>query len=100
MNFVDTPFCAGRKFCQVCRNLEGGAEWRKAMGKSFDLPGGTDFECPYGVRWGYDGAFRLGDAVASVAQPVAKAIDAIAGTHLQECGRCKRRRKRLNRLTS
>jgi len=39
---------------------------------------------------------RLGDKVHAVAQPIAKAIDKVAGTNIQECGGCKRRRARLN----
>lgn len=38
----------------------------------------------------------LGDAVAAVAQPVAKAIDAILGTKVAECGGCKARQAWLN----
>lgn len=41
---------------------------------------------------------RLGDAVAMVAQPIAKAIDAVAHTNLQNCGGCKKRREMLNRI--
>jgi len=41
---------------------------------------------------------RLGDAVASVAQPIARAIDHVAGTDLEHCGGCKKRQDALNRL--
>lgn len=44
------------------------------------------------------GTVGLGDAVAFVAQPIAKAIDAVAGTHVAECGGCKKRRAALNRV--
>lgn len=40
----------------------------------------------------------LGDAVAAVAQPIAKAIDAVAGTNVQGCGACKKRQEALNKL--
>ena len=40
----------------------------------------------------------LGDAVASVAQPIAKAIDAVLGTNLKGCGGCQQRREALNKL--
>jgi len=40
----------------------------------------------------------LGDAVAAVSQPIAKAVDAVAGTKLAECGGCKQRRQRMNYL--
>jgi hypothetical protein len=38
----------------------------------------------------------LGDVVAAVALPVAKAIDAVAGTQVAQCGGCKRRQEALN----
>tara|TARA_R110000803_G_scaffold208404_2_gene277042 strand:- start:37 stop:234 length:198 start_codon:yes stop_codon:yes gene_type:complete len=41
----------------------------------------------------------LGDVVHAVAQPIAKAIDKVAGTNIQRCGGCKRRRARLNGIT-
>jgi hypothetical protein len=40
----------------------------------------------------------LGDVVALVAQPIARAIDAVAGTNLKECGGCKQRQAKLNRI--
>ncbi len=40
---------------------------------------------------------RLGDKVAAVAQPIAKAIDRVAGTDIQNCGGCKQRKEALNR---
>lgn len=39
----------------------------------------------------------LGDLVAIVAQPIARAIDRAAGTTIQTCGGCKRRQEALNR---
>lgn len=38
----------------------------------------------------------LGDLVHAVANPVAKIIDMIAGTNIQNCGGCKKRRRKLN----
>lgn len=38
----------------------------------------------------------LGDVVESVAQPIARVIDNLAGTNLQECNGCKNRKKYLN----
>jgi hypothetical protein len=40
----------------------------------------------------------LGDLVAAVAQPIARAIDAAAGTNISNCGGCKKRRELLNRI--
>ena len=38
----------------------------------------------------------LGDVVAAVAQPIARAIDAVAGTDIQHCRGCAARREKLN----
>ena len=39
----------------------------------------------------------LGDVVELVAQPVAKAIDKIVRTNIQNCGGCKKRKEFLNK---
>jgi len=39
----------------------------------------------------------LGDAVALVAEPIARASDKMLGTQLVGCGGCKKRREALNR---
>lgn len=44
--------------------------------------------------------FGLGDAVAAIAQPIARAIDSVAGTNIQQCGGCKKRQEALNKLVS
>ncbi len=38
----------------------------------------------------------LGDRVEKVAQPIAKVIDKIAGTNIQNCGACQKRKEYLN----
>ena len=43
-------------------------------------------------------AFGLGDAVATVAEPIARLSDALLGTKLVGCGSCAERRAALNRL--
>jgi hypothetical protein len=40
----------------------------------------------------------LGDVVAAVAQPIARAIDRVAGTDIKHCAGCAGRRDSLNRL--
>lgn len=40
----------------------------------------------------------LGDIVKKFAQPIAKGIDAIAGTDIQNCSSCERRRRALNKM--
>lgn len=42
---------------------------------------------------------RLGDKIASVAQPIAKTIDKAIGTNIRNCKSCKKRREYLNNLT-
>ena len=52
-------------------------------------------------KWGVYGIcsnFGLGDAVAAIAQPIARAIDSVAGTNVQQCGGCKKRQEALNKL--
>lgn len=39
----------------------------------------------------------LGDRVEKVAQPIAKVIDRIAGTNIQGCGGCQKRKEYLNK---
>ena len=41
---------------------------------------------------------RTGDRVASVAQPIAGAIDKTLGTNIKGCGACAKRRDKLNNL--
>lgn len=45
----------------------------------------------------FAGIAGLGDAVAIVAQPIARAIDRVAGTKIEGCGGCNRRRDALNK---
>lgn len=40
----------------------------------------------------------VGDVVAKVAQPVANLIDKIFSTNIRECGGCKKRREKLNKM--
>jgi hypothetical protein len=40
----------------------------------------------------------LGDLIHKVANPIAKAIDSVAGTNVQGCGGCAKRRESLNKL--
>ena len=40
----------------------------------------------------------LGDVVAAIANPIAKATDAILGTSITGCGACGKRQEKLNNL--
>jgi len=39
----------------------------------------------------------LGDRVERVAQPIARVIDRVAGTNIQGCGACQKRKEYLNK---
>jgi len=39
----------------------------------------------------------LGDRVERIAQPIARVIDKVAGTNIQGCGACQRRKEYLNK---
>ena len=39
----------------------------------------------------------LGDVVAAIAQPIARTIDAVAGTNVAGCGGCAQRQEALNK---
>ncbi len=39
---------------------------------------------------------KMGDAVASVAQPIARLVDRVAGTDLEHCAGCKQMQEDLN----
>lgn len=38
----------------------------------------------------------LGDRVERIVQPIARAIDRVAGTNIQGCGACQKRKEYLN----
>jgi hypothetical protein len=40
----------------------------------------------------------LGDAVEAIAKPIARTIDALTGSKIQECGGCQKRKDSLNRV--
>lgn len=58
--------------------------------------------CPLSPRlWGPYGVcknYGLGDLIHTLATPIAKAIDRAAGTKIQGCGGCAKRREALNNL--
>ena len=55
----------------------------------WDVPGGiVDFECPYGAEWGGGPPRGLGEVIAAVTKRLG----------IRECGGCRKRRRRLNRL--
>jgi hypothetical protein len=44
----------------------------------------------------FNASVGLGDVIESVAQPIARVIDDLAGTNIQGCGGCKKRKEYLN----
>ena len=40
----------------------------------------------------------MGDVVAALAQPVARGLDRVFGTHLEHCPGCRERQESLNRM--
>jgi hypothetical protein len=52
MPFGKTLICQSGVHCGVCRQPEGGRDWRREQRKKFKVPGGiTDFNCPHGKPW-------------------------------------------------
>jgi hypothetical protein len=55
-----------------------------------------DFDCPFGITADTIPPVPRGDKIAAIAQPIARAIDRVAGTKLAKCGGCKQMRSDLN----
>lgn len=63
---------------------------RKAWLQRFVLPqGAVDFECPFGGKWNHPPSRGLGDTIEKV-------IKKLTFGRLRPCGRCRKRRERLN----
>lgn len=85
----ETGHCLSGVHCRTCRDREGGADFRMAMGKRFEMPDGWP-ECPHGKPWGYIGKSRgVGDTFAKMVQAVTFGL-------VKPCGGCKKRQRRLN----
>ena len=81
MDFVDSPNCKSRVHCVSCRTS---AQWRAG----FNAPE----VCPVDMR-------GMGEVIARIAQPIARAIDTVVGTDVAGCKSCKEvRQPFLNRL--
>ena len=61
-------------------------DWERATGLKFDRKTPPKNEIK-----------GLGDRVERIAQPIARVIDGLAGTNIQECGGCKKRKEWLNK---
>lgn len=95
------PFIAGELFhaepCAQCpaspRRWGPYGQCGKYAANHLPTPAPVVAPAPAAVAQG----FGLGDLVATVAQPIAKAIDAVAGTNVAGCGGCAQRRAALNK---
>lgn len=97
MNFFTSIHCKSRLHCKTCRaNTRSGAKFRADMLARFTDIQEQNFICPHGRDWGFVG---LGDKVATFAQPIARTIDRLLGTDLQNCGSCAERKAKLNALS-
>jgi hypothetical protein len=50
-DFFSSKHCSSRKHCQACRNANKD-NFRKSVNAFYNTES-VDFECPYGVGWGY-----------------------------------------------
>lgn len=64
--------------------------------RRYDPNGNLVQEIVNGVEQPVSRSMRLGDKIAAFAQPIAKAIDKIAGTKVAGCGGCQKMRQELN----
>ena len=62
------------------------------------LPDDFDFGCPppASVKPPAARLRGLGDAVAAIAQPIARTLDAVTGSNLANCPACSKRQETLN----
>jgi len=105
--FIETKACQmnntthlmGR--CATCRDTSKyGIRWRRNLQKLYKLPNNdTDFECPWGLKWGYkDGG--LGDIVAKALKlpGISRVVKAVTGINTHKpCGGCRKRQVWLNK---
>ena len=78
-----------RKKIKSCKDTKGGCFKQESEDKLTKLT----FEQRTGLVRKPNG---LGDRVERIAQPIARAIDRVAGTNIQGCGACQKRKEYLN----
>lgn len=78
-----------KKKIKSCRDTKGGCFKQESEDKLTELT----FEQRTGLVRKPNG---LGDRVERIAQPIARVIDRVAGTNIQGCGACKKRKEYLN----
>lgn len=96
MNVPASILTYRKEQCRICPTpceFQGNTEW---------LSEGSNV-CPKGRFMIWESFKRvpmrgLGDAVAAIAEPIAKASDAVFKTKLKGCSACRKRREMLNTL--
>jgi hypothetical protein len=53
-SFFNSKHCSSRKHCQACRSVKSN-NFRSSVNSFYNI-GQDDFECPYGVNWGFQKA--------------------------------------------
>lgn len=53
-DFFNSKHCSSRKHCQACRSVKSN-NFRKSVSGFYNIEK-VDFECPYGVNWGFQKA--------------------------------------------
>lgn len=57
---LGSAVCTAGVNCTRCRDMEGGRELRRSLGRFYELPGGVvDFVCPF-MPWGVAGGVPAG----------------------------------------
>jgi hypothetical protein len=96
----NSSLCKSRRHCVVCRD-QSQTSWRLSLTAVYSVPGAPDFNCPFGLPWGFDGDGRLaGDSpdgkLRGAGDVIAGAAKAIG---IKPCGGCLKRQEELNRLS-
>ncbi len=57
MNFFTSSYCKSQVHCKICRDKDGEASkfWRASISRKFEDLKNSEFECPYGKKWGDPG---------------------------------------------
>ena len=50
MKFIESQICKSKSHCGICRQKDGGREWRVLVGRIHPIDS-PDFECPDGLPW-------------------------------------------------
>lgn len=66
--WIKTVHCRSKMHCVMCRSRKS-SNWRIGLRSVFSLPNNdADFNCPYGVIWGFDSKRKTDDIVVDIAE--------------------------------